>query len=144
MLDAGHEQSVIDKLWTLAETHALVPAQDRRSWQNNAATPTRFDSRRVFGRYTYGRRAILLLEGRTLGAYLNDVSRVGVGFFSPVQLFPGHTYTLVMPGPTKVQVEIRRCRRVGEDSYRCGAKFAEGEYAPPEAVHEASEGGLGI
>ncbi|TWT65407.1 hypothetical protein Pla123a_48750 [Posidoniimonas polymericola] len=144
MLDAGNEQGVIDKLWSVAATHAMVPAQDRRSWQNNAATPTRFDSRRTFGRYTYGRRAILLLDGRTLGVYLNDVSREGVGFFSPVQLFPGHAYTLVMPGPTKVQVDIRRCRRVGEESYRCGGRFVEGEYLPPEEAGEPAEGGGGI
>ncbi|TWT31268.1 hypothetical protein KOR34_46440 [Posidoniimonas corsicana] len=134
MLDAGDEQSVIDTLWTAAELYAEVPAQDRRSWQNNATTPTRFDSRRTYGRYTYGRRSILLLDGKTHGVYVNDVSRNGIGFFSPVQLFPGHKYWLVLPGPKKAQVDIRRCRRVGESSYRCGAAFVDSEFTPPEGL----------
>ena len=124
MLDPGDEQGVIDKLWSVAAGCARAP--DCRLAEDESFTPTRFDSRRAFGRYAYGSRGILIADGATYGIYITDVSRTGVGFRSPVQLFPRDTPTLVLPGVKKVEVSIRRCRRQAEQSYQCGAIFAGG------------------
>lgn len=123
MLDDRNEGGVIDRMWGKTVEQARVPEPAEDYFDSDGPTPTHYDSRRAYHRFFLRRRAILMHDGASLGVYTKDISRTGVAIFSPVQLLPKHTASLLLPGARQVEVEVRRCRRHEEGCYECGCVF---------------------
>ena len=68
-------------------------------------------------------KAVLKRDEARLGVYTKDLSRQGLCFLSPVQLFPLERVTIEMPNEAEYHLELTRCRRIAESCYECGTKF---------------------
>jgi hypothetical protein len=67
-----------------------------------------------------------------LGCQATDMSTAGLGFVSPVQLFPLDAIVVVTDQIGKLPLVVRRCRRKDAQSYQCGAEFIDGAKTPTE------------
>ena len=136
MLDANHGQSLTETMWASAVSYAGTP--DDPPFQR-ASGPMLDDclSRRTYQRFLVSRRAILVHGRDTHGVYVKDMSKGGVGFYSPFQLFPNGAGWLLLPdGDKKLQFRVRRCRRRGPNCYEIGAQFIGGDHILPGDMHE--------
>lgn len=127
MLDDPHEEDLIDRLWPSTSKQALAPHCGDDDSEEGGPTSLTYYSRRAFHRISFRNRAILLYDGATFGAYTRDLSRTGLSLLSPVQLFPQDIAYLVLAGPRKVAIEVRRCRRLADACYEVGCRFTKSE-----------------
>lgn len=86
-------------------------------------------TRRQFARAPLRTIGILVANGTAHAVYVKDASRLGIGFYSPVNLLPCKPITLLLPGKKPLQLRAARCRRLGEMYYECGARF---DLSPPK------------
>ena len=79
------------------------------------------DSQRRYNRTYLRGIGILHCEEQDLAVYLKDLSRMGVGFYSPVQLFPGDWVELQLTGKKLLKLQITRCLRIRDRCFDCGS-----------------------
>ncbi|MBW3600254.1 MAG: PilZ domain-containing protein [Planctomycetes bacterium] len=95
----------------------------RASHANSGSLPVAPHERRQHPRFYFWRRAILEQGGRQFAGFTRDLSKAGIRLLSPVQLFPcDETHVILESGQT-FRVSIRRCLRLADDCYECGAEF---------------------
>ena len=123
MLDVSDETQLSEEGWTALPSRVELPC----SWEQYASgagvvrpKPT---SRRQYCRVGLRSIAILWLEGVAHATYTTDVSKLGMGFYSPVNLLPRQTVQVWLPGRTVLPLTVQRCRRVADRCFECGAKF---------------------
>jgi hypothetical protein len=78
---------------------------------------------RSYDRYYYRTKALLTRDGTTLAVYVKDISRMGIGLISPVQLFPCDRVELIVSEQRRYTLDVVRCRRLAANCYCCGATF---------------------
>lgn len=123
MLEPHDGEDLIAQLWkTAVETTRLLESEEQ-FFNPQAPTLGHFQDRRAYHRYGYRNRAIVTHEGKTLAVYARDISRIGIGFCSPLQLFPMDEVEILLPGPRRVSLQITRCWREAPKCYNCGARF---------------------
>src|SRR3990172_8850804 len=121
MLDLSDERGVIAAAWEAAAARTELPRSvARRFFEPKGPMRGHFDNRRTYHRFYLRGRAILTRRESTLGIYTKDISRQGICFLSPVQLFPKERVRLQMPNGTSYELEIARCRREEDDCFECG------------------------
>ena len=81
--------------------------------------PLELIARNVSSRYL----AIVIDGDQQHAAYAKDVSKCGLGFYSPVHLLPRTVIRLWVPGRALLRLRITRCRRLGERTYECGSVY---------------------
>ena len=81
------------------------------------------DSRRRYHRFHFRVAAILSYEGIDYAGFTKDISRMGMGIYSPIQLFPCDVVSLYLPDREPIQVEVTRCLRIQSRCYECGVVF---------------------
>ena len=59
-----------------------------------------------------------------LGVYIRDVSRRGIGFVSPVQIYPEETVRILL-ATFWIRLLVVRARRVGPGCYEIGGELTE-------------------
>jgi hypothetical protein len=123
MLDIGHERDLIDDFWALTELQARLPEPAEVFFALKGPVPMQFDSKRRFHRFFLRGKAILYRQDAVLGIYTKDVSRHGIGILSPIQLLPRERIQMRAVSAGRLQLEVTRCRRLGQGCYECGAKF---------------------
>ena len=124
MLDIDANRSdVIDAAWETLESKALLPEDADTFFARRGPAPMMENSQRRFHRYFARTKALLRIEGVTHGVYIRDISRNGIGFVSPVQLFPRQHVDVQLLGNRHLVLENVRCRRLAPQSYESGAKF---------------------
>jgi hypothetical protein len=123
MLDIGPEAALTEDDWASLPSRAELPC----SWAQYAAgqggTHNKPNSRRQYARIGLRRMAILWVDGEPHAAYTTDVSKIGVGFYSPVNIMPNTVVRLWISGQSVFPVRVRRCRRLQERCFDCGAVF---------------------
>ena len=82
------------------------------------------DSRRSYHRFFLRGIAVLRYGGIEYAGYSKDLSRMGIGFYSPIQLYPGDLLSIEVPGKEVLNLEVTRCVRIRERCYECGSHFA--------------------
>jgi hypothetical protein len=130
MLDLNLSASVSDQLWSTLPVRAKLPLDENDFLQGNDKKVDPHDARRRFRRVRVRGRAALRHKDKFYGVYTIDVSPMGMSFFSPFQLFPKEVVELTFDEYDKLTVEIRRCRRNGDECYMCGGVFVTGPMAP--------------
>src|SRR5262245_571086 len=98
MLDQHLSTQLVDDPWASRTVKAALPCTEEAYFGASGATPTSPDSRRRYRRLRVRGRAAVGRGSETLGAYASDVSPGGIGFFSPVQLFPKEKVVVTIEG----------------------------------------------
>jgi hypothetical protein len=116
-------QSLLDDVWQQVEISALLPEPEADFLALKGPAPLCFGSQRRFHRFYFRGKAILERQEHLLGVYTKDISRQGISFLSPVELAVHECVHLCAVGADRLELEILRCRSVGERCFDCGAKF---------------------
>jgi hypothetical protein len=130
MLDQHLSAQLVDDLWGNLSAKAALPCTEEVYFGASGATPTSPDSRRRYRRLRVRGRAAVQRGSETLGSYASDVSPGGIGFFSPVQLFPKEAVVVTIEDCEPIKLTITRCRRVRKQCYSCGGTFVKGTMGP--------------
>jgi len=127
MLGTCHEAIADAGPWESLPLRANVPSHD--FFDRTGRIPNHPDERRGFVRYYFRRRAVLIYRQQRMAGLTVDMSRIGMGLISPVQLFPMQSVDVVLPDRT-IALRVVRCQRLGERCYRCGCDFTKSATAP--------------
>jgi len=131
MLDYELTISVSDQAWDAAKAHATLEQDQGALLANsNVAAPLPVDSRRRYCRVLARGRALAIRGTERYGVITTDVSPIGIGFFSPIQLLPKEVIVLCFEPAEQIVLEIRRCARTENKTYSCGGNFANGPLSP--------------
>jgi hypothetical protein len=95
--------------------------------------PGAYEDRRRHPRFHFWRRAVVTRGEQLYATFTLNVSKSGLRVLSPEQMFPCERVSLALETGETFPVIIRRCRRLGEGCYECGAEFPIGK--PPTATH---------
>jgi PilZ domain len=131
VLDQVAEIDVSEQLWNSVPSRAKLPFDAEEFFAARGVAGAHYETRRQFHRMHMRETGILLRGVDRHGIYTKDVSPMGVGFLSPVQVFPCERIRLLLHDQTKLDLELRRCRRIEVDCYECGAVFVDGVIPPP-------------
>jgi hypothetical protein len=131
MLDFNFSTTLADDLWASLSTHAALPTNFREYCRQSQAREVA-NERRRHHRISCRGRACLARGANLLGVYLLDISPAGIGFYSPMLLFPLEECQITYDQHEAIGVEIRRCARATESCYSCGAIFRDGPMSPSE------------
>lgn len=131
MLELDGCLDLIDTMWESADGCARLPSEWDDYFEQTGLVPSRYDNRRSFLRFFLRARGVVEQGQSVFGVYLKDLSRDGVGFVAPQQFLPLEHLRLLLPGPKSYDIQVVRCRRLGERCYDCGAHFIGelGQYA---------------
>lgn len=130
MLDQIADDNLSEKLWHATPSRALLPCDEEEYFSARGVAGSICEVRRQFHRMHMRETAILLRGAERHGVYTQDVSPMGIGFLSPVQVFPRERIRLVLSDGAKVDLELRRCRRIDAQCYECGAVYVDGVMPP--------------
>jgi hypothetical protein len=124
MLDVGDPANDFDQLWSSLPQRAALTQEMRGEQARRGLTPAAPGDRRRHPRFYFWRRAILVRGAdRTYAAFTMNLSKSGLRVLSPEQIFPCERVQLILEMDKEFALEIRRCRRLAENCYECGAKF---------------------
>ena len=130
MLDYRLSVTVSDQAWNSASAHAALPKPSEDFFAEYGATSVAENTRRRYRRMRVRGRAIAYRGSDQYGVFTNDVSPVGIGFFSPVQLLPKEEIEIFFEEFQQLQVEIRRVVRTDQQCFFCGGEFLSGPMPP--------------
>lgn len=123
MLDSCATENAITSLWESLSCRASLPCDAEGYFCKKGPQQTFPDCKRGYHRF-YSRGIVIIQHEETeYAGYCKDISRLGIGFYSPQQLFPGDLLTLLVPGQRPLTAELARCVRISELCYVCGAHF---------------------
>jgi hypothetical protein len=128
-LDFDLSSTIADEVWASLAEQAALPTnfQDYRHRRRSREVA---ETRRQYHRISCRGRALLTRGATLFGIYLIDESPAGVGFYSPLLMFPLENCQIANDQHEAISVEIRRSMRVAERCYSCGAVFREGPMSP--------------
>lgn len=131
MLECRNERCVVDADWSNLELQAVLPDSIKACFFDKIGPMPRFKhNQRQYHRYYFRHRSILNDGGTQLGVFTTDISRLGVGFLSPVQLLPLRSVFLKLPNGAELSLQATRCNRIDRLCYECGARFVRGSAVP--------------
>lgn len=134
MLDLRNSRELIECHWQSLDLRAELPCSKQEYWDLSGPMRVQSDSERRFHRYYLREIGILHRGGHDLAVYAKDVSRMGIGLYAPIQLFPCDRVKLQLPGKQTLVLQITRCLRIRDRCFECGtlygadAKFDGQEY----------------
>lgn len=130
MLDSVAPAELTDQLWTALSSRTTLPWGEGEYFCAQGVSGPVGESRRRYVRFHLRNRAILLRGVERHGVYIKDLSPQGLGLLSPVQIFPKERLVLLLSDSAKLDLELRRCRRVADECYECGTVFIDGAVPP--------------
>ncbi len=119
----GVRNATIEDQWAGIPSQAELPTSPEKFFAHSGPMPVKKGCLRAFERHYLRCKAILQRECEKYAIYLEDCSRTGMGFVSPVQLFPCERVQLWMDDQRSYQLEITRCQKIGPSCYKCGTVF---------------------
>lgn len=128
MLDLCNSRELIESHWQSLELRAALPCSEREYWGHSGPMRVQYDSQRRYHRYYLREIGVVQSSGQDLAIYTKDVSRIGVGFYAPVQLFPCDRVELQLPGKKPLALEIARCLRIRDCCFECGTVYSSGTH----------------
>lgn len=127
MLGGGDQLQLTVPAWDSISARARLPQGVEEYHDKQGPMPVMPDSRRNFHRIYLRTPAVLLYHGQFLAGYLSDVSRSGVGLYSPVQLLPVSDIQVWLADGQTLRLRTKNCLRIEERCYRCGAEYCKSE-----------------
>lgn len=126
MLDSGTQLPLKAPAWQSLPVRARLPEMPTEYLDKEGPMPVMPDSRRGYHRQYMRTPAVLFYREQFYAAYVADLSRSGVGLYSPVQLFPVSDILLWVVDGSRLQLRTKNCVRLDECCYRSGAEFFTG------------------
>jgi hypothetical protein len=130
MLDILNAATLTEEDWRQLSLRAELPI----SWEEYSSTGgvslETTGSTRKHCRIALRSIAIVFDGEQKYAAYAKDVSKGGIGFYSPVQLLPRAIVRLWIPGRSLFRLRVTRCRRLDHRSYECGSVYESITQAP--------------
>ncbi|QEG37312.1 hypothetical protein Pr1d_46530 [Bythopirellula goksoeyrii] len=123
MLDISHETKLSEEVWQSLLSRTVLPRPIEETLRDPSIKQTRPDSKRFLARRPLHKIAIAKIGDELHACFAKDLSRMGVGFYSPINILPKTLVTLWLPGNKTLQLAITRCRRRGESCFECGSTF---------------------
>jgi hypothetical protein len=123
MLDLIDATTLTEASWQELASRAELPCSWQEYMAGAGAVQTTPDDGRKYCRIALRGIAIIFVDEQAHAAYAKDVSKVGMGFFSPVNLLPRTCIRLWVPGRSLLRLRVSRCRRLGERCFECGGLF---------------------
>jgi hypothetical protein len=123
MLECKYSEEVIDALWQKLGCRIDLSGAGADFFDLKGAEISTFSTQRQFNRYLHREKALLIHRGSTYAIYTKDISSSSVGFLHADQLFPLENVRLFLANGGKIDVTIRRCVRLQESCYECGAEI---------------------
>ena len=117
---------MIESIWNSLPKQAVLPCVEEEYWSQQGPLRLCTDSRRRYYRFFLRGKAVAYTSQGEMAVYLKDLSRMGIGFYSPEQLFPCDQIQLELPERKHLVVRITRCVRLGENCFDCGSVFSNG------------------
>jgi len=130
MLDYKLSATVSDQAWKSTTARAKLPGGGQEFFAEFGATSVAENTRRRYRRMRVRGRAIASRGEDRYGVFTNDVSPIGIGFYSPEQILPKEIVELDFEESDKLQVEIRRCVRTAQNCFFCGGEYVTGSMPP--------------
>ena len=122
MLDLSHETALSEQLWQALESRTLLPESLQGHLQKHGDVVTANCQRR-YARTPLNRIAIALVGDQRHACFAKDLSRMGIGFYSPVNLLPKQVLQLWLPSGKTVPLRVTRCWRMATACYEIGTIF---------------------
>lgn len=126
MLDVGNEAELSLAEWQAVPSRAALPCSWAEYVGREAGDRIRADSRRRYARAPMCGIGVLSVGSIQHAVFTKDISRMGVGFYSPVNLFPRTLVELRLSGGRRLRLSVVRCRRLAQKCYEIGALFELG------------------
>ena len=123
MLGIGHTKTIAEA-WQLLQSQAALSESTEEFFNKNG--PKREDDSRTHQRYYLRCKGILRCNGNNHAIFLKDISRSGMAFISPVQLFPRDHVQIWTENQRTYELEVIRCRRLQKQCYECGSIYIIG------------------
>jgi hypothetical protein len=117
------DEKAIARRWVSLASRTRLPVSLERYLKEAPSQCAVANTRRRFARAPLRTIGVLRVGDVEHAVVVKDVSRLGVGFYAPVNLLPLKAMTLQLPGKAPLPLRAARCRRLGEMYYECGAKF---------------------
>ncbi len=88
MLDLRNSRALIEYLWNSLDLRPELPCSEKEYWNQSGLMRVHANTQRRYNRTYLRGIGILHWKERDLAVFVKDLSRMGIGFYSPVQLFP--------------------------------------------------------
>lgn len=123
MLDLGDEPALNVPEWSAVASRAELPATLRGEATRYASDGVMADCQRRYIRKFCFKSAVARVGDDFHACYAKDLSRMGLGFFSPVNLLPKKVIRLWLSNGQLLKLRVVRCRRLGDKCYEIGTVF---------------------
>ena len=130
MLDTLSTIELSERTWAAVPSRANLPCDEREFFAARGAAGSFCESRRQYVRIHMREIGVLVRGDECHAIYTKDASPKGVALLSPVQLFPMDRVKVLIDDQAVLELDVRRCHRVGPQCYECGTTFAEGIIPP--------------
>jgi hypothetical protein len=128
MLDQLAKVELSERLWQSVPSRTELPSDDDYFGADGVTAAG--ESRRQYMRLNFRETALLVRGDQCHAIYTKDASPKGVALLTPIQIFPQERLKLVLRDHPTMDLELRRCRRVGPNCYECGTVFVDGVIPP--------------
>jgi hypothetical protein len=125
MLDSSLQHMTIDDAWSELKCRVTLPEGLAEFMDKEGPVQAEFFDRRQFRRFYYRRRVVMERHGEFFCVYTKDISRCGVVLLHAEQIFPCEEVRIFLSNGMTLLAEIRRCHRLQENCYECGAQILD-------------------
>lgn len=123
MLGISHEGKLSEQLWKTLPSRVVLPFPLEDFLDVQIGQRAVFNSKRLHARKSLRTVAIAIIQDKLHACYAKDVSRMGVGFYAPINLLPRKIIRLWLPNGKILPLSITRCRRRSDACFECGGTF---------------------
>ena len=117
--------AVIESLWQSASIATRLPTLVPTASALDAALGKAFNSHRSADRIPYDEHGVIFYNGDLYGIITKDLSRTGIGIYSPLPIQIGHKAGLMLPDLRVRTIEVVRCSAIAVRCYEIGAGFRD-------------------
>lgn len=130
MLDSISTIELSDQMWNGLPSRAALPCDQAEYFAARGIAGATSESRRQYVRVHMREIAVLACGDQCHAIYTKDASPKGVCLITPVQFFPQDRFRVLLGDQGVLELELRRCHRIGQHCYECGTTFADGVIPP--------------
>jgi hypothetical protein len=123
MLGLSNESTLTEQDWHALSSKVDLPDSISQHLRLQGHDGAMMGCQRRYARLPVHKMAILIDGADQHACVSKDVSRIGMGFYSPVDFLPKKTMRLWLPSGQIVSLRVMRCRRHAKNCYEIGAVF---------------------
>jgi hypothetical protein len=130
MLDLRDATTLSEQDWERLPSRTELPWSWHQYASGAGAVSKKLDSTRQYCRIALRSIAIIWQGDGAHAVYTKDVSKSGIGLYSPVQLLPKAAIQLWVPGRSLLKLKVSRCKRIADRCFEVGTLFEIGASMP--------------